>query len=246
VYIRCPNRKCQAQWKERLRYFAGRNAMDIEGLGDRLVDQLVDQGLVLGYGDLYRLTVDQLEPLERMGRKSSESLVKAIEASRKLGLARLLNALAIRHVGPRVAQVLASHFDSMENLRAADLAALAEVNEIGPVIAQSVYDYLHSDEGTQAVDELGAAGVRMEAPPAAGVAQHLAGKTLVVTGALARYGRDEIEALIVKHGGRAASSVSKHTDYVVAGEKAGSKLDKARQLGIPIISEAEFEAMIGK
>ena len=252
VYIRCPNPQCPAQIKERIRYFATRNAMDIEGLGDKLVEQLVDARLVTTYGDLYRLTAEQLTELERMGKKSSESLVAGIDASKGRGLARLLNALSIRHVGNRVATVLAEHFGSMEKLRAAEIEELSEVNEIGPIIARSVYDYLQSDFGQEIIDDLAALGVKMESPrraklvaagegAAAGV---LAGKTLVVTGTLPRRSRDDIEELITQLGGRAASSVSKKTDYVVAGEKAGSKLDKARQLGVKVVSEDEFDALI--
>lgn len=247
VYIRCPNPRCPAQLKERLRYFAGRNAMDIEGLGDKLVDQLVADGLVKGYGDLYRLTADKLMELERMGQKSSEKLLQGIEASKGRGLARLLNALAIRHVGVRMATVLADHFGSMEALLAAGEEELAEVNEVGPIIAKSVYQYLHGEYGQATVDELTQLGLKMDAPrlpkPVSGKGK-LAGKTLVVTGTLQKYSRDDIEELIVRHGGRPASSVSKNTDYVVAGEKAGSKLEKAQSLGVPVISEEEFEKLL--
>lgn len=251
VYIRCPNPQCPAQIKERIRYFATRNAMDIEGLGDKLVEQLVDERLVTTYGDLYRLTAEQLTDLERMGKKSSENLVAGIEASKARGLARLLNALSIRHVGNRVATVLAEHFGSMEKLREDEVEELSEVNEIGPIIAQSVYDYLQSDYGKAIVDDLAALGVNMESPrrvqsAAAGDGGTgvLAGKTLVVTGTLPRRSRDEIEELIVQLGGRAAASVSKKTDFVVAGEKAGSKLDKAQKLGVRVITEDEFDALI--
>ena len=247
VYIRCPNPECPAQLRERLRYFATRNAMDIEGLGDKLVDQLVGDRLVKRYGDLYRLTFDQLANLERMGKKSAENLLKQIEASKSRGLARLLNALSIRHVGNRVAAVLAEHFGSIEAMQQASIEELSEVMEIGPVIAKSVHDFLHSEFGRETIDDLAQLGVDMTAPkkPAtASATGPLAGKTLVVTGTLAKYNRDEIEDLIVEHGGRAASSVSKNTDYLVAGEKAGSKLAKAQQLGVKVISEDEFEKLI--
>ena len=181
-----------------------------------------------------------------MGRKSSENLLAGIEASKGRGLARLLNALSIRHVGNRVAAVLAERFRSMDALLAADVEELSRTNEIGPVIAKSVYDFLHSDFGRKTIGDLRAQGVEMEstsAPAAAGGAE-LEGKTLVVTGTLTKYSRDEINELITQHGGHAASSVSKNTDYVVAGEKAGSKLDKARQLGVKVLSEEEFEKMI--
>lgn len=246
VYIRCPNPHCSAQWKERLRFFASRGAMDIEGLGDKLVEQLVDNQLVLSYGDLYRLTLERLLVLERMGRKSAENLLQGIEASKQRDLARLLNALSIRHVGARVATVLASHFGSMENLQRATLEQLGEVPEIGPAIAGSVYDFLHSEYGQSTIEDLRHCGITMEAsqqlrPKNDGPLQ---GKTLVVTGTLTRLTRDEVHALIEQHGGRAASSISKSTDYLIAGENAGSKLEKARKLGVPVLSEEEFQSLL--
>jgi DNA ligase (NAD+) len=244
VYIRCPNPECPAQLRERIRYYAGRNAMDIEGLGDKLVDQLVAGGLVHGYGDLYRLTLDQIEHLERMGRRSSENLLAGIEASKDRGLSRLLNALSIRHVGTRVAAVLAGAFGSIKALRAAGVDEIRQTPEIGEIIAQSVFDYLHSDYGRKTIDDLASSGVKMESAATRGGARKLEGKTLVVTGTLTKYTRDGINELIQQHGGHAASSVSKNTDYVVAGEKAGSKLAKAKELGVPVLTEEEFERLI--
>ena len=246
VYIRCPNPQCPAQVKERIRYYASRNAMDIEGLGDKLVDQLVSQGLVAGYGDLYRLTPDKLMELERMGRKSAENLLDGIAASKGRGLARLLNALSIRHVGNRVATVLAERFRTMDALLAADEDELSRTNEIGAIIAKSVYDFLHSEFGAKAIEDLREQGVVMEstAAPVAVGERKLEGKTLVVTGTLVKYTRDQIEELISQHGGHAASSVSKKTDYLVAGEKAGSKLEKAKELGVKVLSEKDFEELI--
>jgi DNA ligase (NAD+) len=245
VYIRCANPRCPARLKERLRYFAGRNAMDIEGLGDKLVDQLVDGGLVRCYADLYRLTLAQLTKLERMGEVSARKLLDGIAAGRERGLARLLNALAIRHVGARVAAVLAQHFPSANALREADVARLGAVPEIGPVIAQSVHEYLHGADGWETICDLAREGVLVESTAAAKSASKvLQGKTLVVTGTLSRYSRDEIQELIARHGGHAASSVSKKTDYLVVGADAGGKLAKARQLGVPILTEEQFEAMI--
>ena len=248
VYIRCPNIHCPAQLRERLRYYAGRNAMDIEGFGDKLVEQLVNDKLVTGYGDLYRLTEEQLMSLERMGKKSADNLLAGIEASKSCGLAPLLNALSIRHVGTRVASVLADHFGSMKAIQDASLEELSEVNEIGPIIAKSIHDFLHSTYGRQIIDDLDSSGVNMTAPKRAKVATEgpLSGKTLVVTGTLEKYSRDEIEHLIEELGGRAASSVSKKTDYVIAGTEAGSKLEKARKLGVRVLSEAEFDELIGR
>jgi DNA ligase (NAD+) len=248
VYIRCPNFSCPAQIKERLRFFAGRNAMDIEGLGDKLVDQLVGAELVGSYGDLYRLTVEKLTGLERVGKKSAESLLEQIEASKKRGLARLLNAISIRHVGTRTATILAEHFGSIEAMTAASAEQLEEINEIGPTVAASVFDFLHGPEGSKIIAGMQEVGVDMTAEkralPAGG--GKLAGKTLVVTGTLVKYKRDEIEALIAEHGGKASSSVSKKTDYLVAGAEAGSKLEKAEKLGVKVLSESEFEALLAE
>ncbi|HEX2475566.1 MAG TPA: NAD-dependent DNA ligase LigA, partial [Lacipirellulaceae bacterium] len=249
VFIRCPNFSCPAQLGERLLYFAGRSAMDIEGLGEKLAYQLVESGLVRDFGDLYDLTEEQLTQLERMGKKSAQKLVANIAASKSRGLARLLNALCIRHVGARVATTIAEHFGSMDALLDASEEELADVEDVGSVIANSVYRFLHGEHGKWAVHRLREAGVDMTAPKkakaTAATAGPLSGKTLVVTGTLEKYTRQEIEELIEQHGGRAASSVSKSTDYLVAGEKAGSKLDKARKLNVRVISESEFEQLIG-
>ncbi len=248
VYIRCPNLECPAQLKERIRYFASRNAMDIEGLGDKLVDQLVNDKIVRNYGDLYRLEQrqDRLLNLERMGRKSVDNLLDGIDASKNRGLARLLNALTIRHVGARVAAVLAERFGTIDALMAATVEQLSETMEIGPIIAQSVFDFLHSKFGQQTIEDLRSLGVMMKSTARGGGARVLEGKTLVVTGTLVKYTRDEIEELITQHGGHAASSVSKKTDYLVAGENAGSKLAKAQSLGVPVITEEEFEGLLKK
>lgn len=244
-YIRCLNPSCPAQLKERIRFYASRGAMDIEGLGDKLVDQLVDDGLVQSYADLYRLTEENLLKLERMGKKSADNLLQGVEASKSRGLARLLNALSILHVGSRKAQVLAEHFGSMEALQKASAEEL-QVNEVGEIIAKSVHTWLHSASGEATIRDLDQCGVAMTGPKKAAVAPDgkLAGKTLVVTGTLSKYKRDEIEGLIEQHGGRAASSVSKKTDYLIAGTDAGSKLDKANQLGVKVIDEDGFEKLI--
>ncbi len=249
VFIRCPNFACPAQIGERLFYFASRSAMDIEGLGEKLVEQLTASELVHDFADLYDLTAEQLMELERMGEKSAKKLVSNIAGSKSRGLARLLNALSIRHVGTRVATTLAEHFGSMDELLAASEEDLAEVEEVGAVIAASVYKFLHADQGQSAITRLREAGLDMTSPkkPRASTATGtLAGKTFVVTGTLPNYKREEIEQLITQLGGRATSSVSKSTDYLVAGEKAGSKLDKAQQLGIKILTEAEFDNLIKK
>lgn len=245
VYIRCPNVGCPARCRERIRFFASRNAMDIEGLGDKLVEQLVATGLVKQYADLYLLDAAQLEPLERMGEKSAAALVDAIAASKDRGLIRVLNALGIRHVGPRVAAGLASRFPTIDALTAASEEELAAVPDIGPVIAASVHEWFSSDYGKQTVAGLRNAGVRLDVPDSERITEGpLTGQTLVVTGSLERFTRQEAEAAIVRAGGRASGSVSKKTDYVVAGAEAGSKLDKATKLGVPVIDEATFEKLL--
>ena len=247
VYIRCPNVDCPARCRERLKFFASRGAMDIEGLGDKLVEQLVATGLVKDYADLYSLTVDQLESLERMGRKSAQSLVEQIEASKGRGLARALNALGIRHVGPRVAALLSQQFPSIEKLQEATAEELAEVHEIGDVIAESVHAWLAGDYGRRVIRGLAAAGVMLELPAEERIVEGpLTGKTLVVTGTLEGFSRQAAEEAIRKAGGRASGSVSKKTDYVVAGAEAGSKLEKAQKLGVRVIDEAEFKKLLGQ
>ncbi len=251
VYLRCINPSCPAQVKERLRFFCARGQMDIEGGGIKLVEALVNAGFVATYADLYRLDArrEQLIELERLGEKSVDNLLAAIEASKQRPLARVLAALNIRHVGSNTAELLANHFGSMDALLAADETALQEVEGIGPEVASSLRRWFDSDTGRQIVADLKAVGVNMTQPrPAAAAAAAegaLAGKTVVVTGTLARYSRSEIEGLIKQHGGKATGSVSKKTDYVVAGSAAGSKLAKAQQLGVAVLSEAEFEALIG-
>jgi DNA ligase (NAD+) len=246
-YIRCDNPACPDQLKERIRWFCGRNQMDIENLGDVLVEQLVDRGLVKTFADLYRLKKQDLLTLERMGEKSAQNVIDAIAASRRRGLDRLLAGLGIRHVGNRIAYVLASHFGSLDALAAASEEQLSAVNEIGPAIAHSVHHFFQSERGRAVIDELRAVGIdpKMEKPAADGGALPLAGKTVVVTGALKRFDRKEIEELIAKLGGKAAGSVSRKTSFVVAGESAGSKLEKARELGVEVIDEEEFVRRIG-
>jgi DNA ligase (NAD+) len=247
VYIRCPNPECPAQIKERLLYFASRSAMDIEGLGEEIVNELVDRGWVRTPGDLYRLSreqlIDILSPKTR-SETGANNLLEGIEKSKHRSLSQLLNALAIRHVGARVAAVIADHFGSMAELRAASLEQLIGVDGIGPIIGKSVHDFIHSAYGERIIDDLVTLGIAMEAGRRRKASGIFAGKTLVVTGKLVKYKREEIEDLINDHGGRVAASVSQKTDYLVVGTDAGSKLEKAKKLGITTISEKEFEAML--
>ena len=254
VYIRCPNPDCPAQLREGLRYFASRAAMDIEGLGIKLIEQLTEQKFLTSFSDIYRLKDhrEELQKLERLGEKSIDNLLAGIEASKKQPLWRLLTALNLRHVGTRTAQQLAERFGTMEILAAQTEEQLSQVDEVGSVIAKSVAAFFASDYGKRIISELSDLGVNMgDAAAAAAIAAEraagrLVGKTLVVTGTLTRFKRDEIAELIRKHGGKSASSVSKKTDYVVAGADAGSKLAKAQELGVPVLSEDQFLELIGE
>jgi len=245
-YIRCINLDCPAQFRERLKWFCARGQMDIENVGEALVDQLIDAGLVKTFADLYHLQFEQVLELERMGEKSATNVIEAIAASKKQSLDRLLAGLGIPHVGNRVAFVLATHFGSLDALEAATPEQLSAVNEIGEVIAQSVHDFFHSAAGKRAVEALKKAGLNPTVEVAATTGDKpLEGKTVVVTGSLQHFKRDEIEGLITRLGGRASGSVSKKTSYVVAGADAGSKLAKARELGVEVIDEEEFRKRIG-
>jgi DNA ligase (NAD+) len=251
VYIRCINPSCPAQLREGIRFFASRQAMDIEGLGTKLVEQLVDTGLVRSFADIYRLQDrrEELLGLERMGEKSAENLLSGIEASKARPLWRLLTALNIRHVGTTTARQLADRLGTLDEIAGQSEEALAEVEEIGPVIARSIHTFFHSDAGRRIVEELRSCGLNFGAPvehrtPAGN--SPIAGKTIVVTGTLRRFKRDEIKEFIHSCGAKAAGSVSKKTDFVVAGEEAGSKLDKARELGVKVLTEEEFLELLGE
>jgi DNA ligase (NAD+) len=247
VRLRCTNPACPAQLTERIRHFAGRNQMDIDGLGAALVEQLVKEGLVGSFGDIYRLTAERVVGLERMAETSAGNLIAAIEASKKQPLARVLNGLGIPHVGRRAAEVLAEKFGSIEKLLNASVEELETIDEIGPVIAESIYRFCHEEATRKLIDDLLAEGVAM-----LGVAggklmsKVLAGKTVVVTGAIEGYSRTEMEAVVKAHGGRVASSVSKKTHLLVMGANPGSKAEKAAELGVESITAAEFLKMVGE
>lgn len=240
---RCVNANCPAQLREHVRHFASRRAMDVEGFGEQLVNQLVDGGFVRNVADLYDVSLPTLLGLERVGAVLAEKLLRNVEASKKQPLYRLIFALGIRHVGEHVAEVLADHFGSLEELTNASVEALTVVHEIGPEIAQSVFDFFQEEKNRRLVERLAKAGLTTEGERTA-AATPFAGKTFVFTGKLERWTREDAEALVKRLGARAAGSVSAKTSYVVAGEEAGSKLDKAAKLGVPVISEADFEAMV--
>ncbi|MBN1493384.1 MAG: NAD-dependent DNA ligase LigA [Candidatus Omnitrophica bacterium] len=241
VAIRCVSLHCAAQLKARVRHFAQRNAMDIEGLGIQLVAQLVDEGLVKDMSDLYYLKFDDLVALERMGAKSAENLLAGIEGSKRRTLARLIFALGIPNVGQHAGEVLAEQFKSIRALEEATVETLSDIHEIGPVIARSVVDFF-SVKSTQAIlRKLEDAGVAFNVREAVSQKKtFFSGKTFVVTGTLSDFSRPEAEAMIKRLGGRVAKSVSAKTDYVVVGEAPGSKYDKAKKLGITIVDNKEF------
>ena len=248
VFFYCTNKNCKGQLKQRLRGFARRGTMDIEGLGEEMIGQLVDRGLVKTEADLYRLRMEDLLELERVGKKSGRNLLDGIEASKQRGLSRVLAGLAIPHVGEAVADLLAQEFGDIDELMSATLERLTTIDGVGPIMARDLRAWGQDPEQRQLVADLKAAGVKMtqdkQARPKGAV--DLSGKSFVVTGTLREYGRDDIEALIRSLGGKPLGSVSKNTNYVIAGEKAGSKLAKAKSLGVPIITEDEFNQMIGK
>jgi DNA ligase (NAD+) len=243
---RCLSQTCPAKLKESLLHWASRKAMKIDGLGDRLVDQLVEKNLVRDVADLYRLEKQSLQDLERMGPKSAENLVKEINASRSLEFWRLLFGIGIRHVGERTAQILARHFGSIERLEHASPEELEQVHEIGPKLAESIYRFLRQPENHALIERLRNAGLPMksDAVEEPQLAPVFAGKTFVLTGTLDTMTREEATALIAERGGRVSSSVSKKTDFVLAGRDAGSKLQKAQDLGVRILDEREFSAML--
>src|SRR5271167_3601313 len=240
---RCVNANCPAKLRESIRHFASRGVMNIEGMGDALVNQLVDAGLVKSVADIYDLTEEQLLKLERMGKKSAQNVLGEIQNSKKLPLERVIYGLGIRMVGERTAQFLAEHFGSMDALMAASEEELQAVNEIGPRVSQSIREFFDEPKNVALVDRLRAAGLTfMGEKKQRGTA--LEGKTFVLTGTLERHTRDEAKKLIEDAGGKVAGSVSKKTDYVVAGAEAGSKLDKAKELGVAVIGEKEMEELV--
>jgi len=243
---RCLSQTCPAKLKESLLHWASRKAMKIDGLGDRLVDQLVEKNVVHDVGDLYRLDRQSLQDLERMGPKSAENLVKEIDASRSLEFWRLLFGIGIRHVGERTAQILARHFGSINRLENASREELEQVHEIGPKLAESIYQFLRQPENRALIERLRNEGLPMKSDTVEEPqrAQVFAGKTFVLTGALDTMTREEAASLIAERGGRVSSSVSKKTHFVLAGRDAGSKLQKARDLGVRILDEREFAAML--
>jgi DNA ligase (NAD+) len=245
VAYRCVNAACPAKRKESLLHFAGRHAMDIDGLGEKIVDQLVDKGMVKDVADLYSLKLDQLAELERMAEKSAQNLLDEIAASKKQPLSRLIYALGMRFVGERTGQLLAENFSSLEELEEAKPEDLEKVTEVGPKVSESIAEFFSEPANRKLIKKLHAAGVRPTAEKREIKSQKFAGKSFVFTGALEHRSREEAGELVQQHGGKLSGSVSKKTDYVVVGADPGSKYDKARELGVTILSESEFEKLIG-
>jgi DNA ligase (NAD+) len=241
---RCINTNCSARLKESILHFASRGVMNIEGMGDALVNQLTARGLVKNVADIYKLTKADLLQLERIGEKSAQNVLDEIEASKKLPLERVIYGLGIRFVGERTAQFLAEHFGSMDALMKAGEEELLEVEEVGPRIAQSIAEFFGEPKNRELIERLRKAGLTFTGKKKERGTK-LAGKTFVLTGTLAHHTRDEAKKLVEDAGGRVSGSVSKKTDYVVAGSDAGSKLDKARELGVKVIDEDEMEKLLG-
>jgi DNA ligase (NAD+) len=241
---RCINTNCPARLKESISHFAARGVMDIDGMGDVLVDQLVSRGLVKSVADIYDVTVEQLLELERMGQKSAEKVKANIDRSRKQPLPRVLNGLGIPFVGERTAQILADAFGSLDTIAQADEATLQQADEVGPKVSQSIQQFFHEPRNRELVERLRKAGLTFIHEIRKKSGGPLAGKTFVLTGTLPNLAREEAKARIESAGGKVSGSVSKKTNYVVAGDEAGSKLDKANELGVPVLGEADLLAML--
>ena len=245
VAYRCVNAACPAKLKESLLHFAGRHAMNIDGLGEKIVDQLVDQKLVKDVADLYALRVEEVAELERMAERSAQNLLAEIQASKKNPVSRLMFALGIRFVGERTGQLLAENFSSMEELAAAKKEELEQVPEVGPKVAESIVEFFSEPANRKLVKKLHDAGVWPTAEKREVKSRKLAGMSFVFTGGLGNRSREEAGELVLQHGGKVSSSVSKQTNYVVVGTDPGSKYDKAKELGVTILTEPEFEKLIG-
>jgi DNA ligase (NAD+) len=244
VAYRCVNAACPAKRKESLLHFASRHAMDIDGLGDKIVDQLVEKGLVKDVADLYTLKFEDVVELERLAEKSAQNLLDEIAASKKNPLARLIYALGIRMIGERTGQLLAAHFSSLDELAAASEVQLLEVGEVGPKVAASIAEFFSESANQRIIKKLDKVGVRPTTEKRVLKSQRFAGKSFVFTGGLANRSREAAAELVQQHGGKISGSVSKKTDYVVVGTDPGSKYDKAKELGVPVLTESEFEKLV--
>jgi DNA ligase (NAD+) len=244
VAYRCVNVSCPARRRESILHFAGRHAMNIDGLGDKIVDQLIQKDLVKDFADLYKMDLETVAGLERMAEKSAQNLLDEIAASKKNSLARVIYGIGIPFVGERTAQLLAAHFGSMDKVAAASDEELEAVEEVGPKIAEGVHEFFAESANRKLIERLKAVGVNMKDERAAPKSAKFAGMTFVFTGTLVKRSREEAEALVASHGGKAGSSVSKKTNYVVVGTDPGSKFEKAKSLEVPILDEAQFDKLL--
>ncbi|MBX9692685.1 MAG: NAD-dependent DNA ligase LigA, partial [Cyanobacteria bacterium] len=249
VALRCPNTYgCRSQKERRIKHWVSRDAMDIEGVGGVLVKQLVEKGLVERPSDLYKLTVEQVSGLERMGAKSAQNVIKGIEASKSKDLANLIYAFGIRHVGVMVAELIANRFSSIDELRSAKLSDIADIDGVGPTIAEAVVEFFAHPDSIRTVDDLKEFGVRLERSAEEGdsgpQSNAFEGMTFVITGTLETMDRSDAEKAIRNRGGKATSSVSKKTNFLVCGASPGSKLAKAQSLGVKVLNEEEFKTLL--
>jgi DNA ligase (NAD+) len=246
VALRCVNAQCPAQLKRRIEHFASRGAMDIEGLGEMMVEQLVEKQLVRDVSDIYELNEEKMSILERMGEKSIANLLGAIEGSKTRPLWRLIFGLGILHVGVSASRALADHFGGLEKLMSASIDELQRIPDVGEVVAQSIHDFFQEPRNRKVIERLEKLGLRPTVEPKNKTSDSaIAGSTFVITGTLSQ-SRDEIADTIIARGGKVSGSVSKKTNYVLAGEEAGSKLEKAKQLGIRVIDESEFRKLLAR
>jgi DNA ligase (NAD+) len=241
---RCINASCSAQVKERIKHFASKGAFDIDGMGSKLIDQLVEKEMASSYADLFKMEFESLAALDRMGEKSSENLMDAIETSKKISFARFLYALGVRHVGEHIALLLAGEFNSLEQLTHCSEESLTAIEGVGPVVARSITNFFRQDKNLAVVQGLINSGVQIDFENSV-KSNDFTGKTFVLTGALESMTRRQAKEMIEAVGGKVTGSVSRNTDYVVAGDSPGSKLTKARELGAAVIDETEFKELLG-
>lgn len=242
---RCVNAECPAQLSRSLEHFVSRDAMNIDGCGEAQINALVENGLVKDAADLYTLKAEQIETLERMGKKSADNLVKAIENSKEAGLSRLVHAMGIRHVGKQTAIALSKYFGSLDNIMCADEETLSRIDDVGKVVAKSVCEFFSLDSTKRLCEKLKNVGVVTEDKTSEKKSDKLSGLTFVITGTLPNMKREEAAAIIEENGGKVSGSVSKKTSYLLCGADAGSKLTKAESLGVPVVSLEEFMEMFG-
>ncbi|OGH88260.1 MAG: hypothetical protein A3J93_01930 [Candidatus Magasanikbacteria bacterium RIFOXYC2_FULL_42_28] len=246
VGLFCINKKCFAQELENIIHFVSKHAFDIDGLGEKIVEQLMSAGLIKNSADIFTLTVGDLEPLERFAEKSAENLIASVEKSKKITLARFIYALGIRHVGEETALRLANHFGSLEKIKTATAEELTAVNDVGPAVTNAIFEWFAEKENVKLVEDLIVSGVSLQSSILNLQSSKLSGLTFVITGTLEHFGRDEVKEKIRALGGQISESVSKNTSFVIAGESAGSKLAKARKLGVKVLNEDEFVKMVNK